>query len=74
MSIENVKNYGAVGDGVTDDTSAIALALAALTDNSVLYFSPGVYRSGTITITGLTGLKVLGDGAGVSVIKKTHRF
>lgn len=37
----NVKDYGAVGDGVTDDTSAINSAISALTNNSVLYFPPG---------------------------------
>jgi hypothetical protein len=74
MSIENVRNYGAVGDGVTDDNPAIVLALAALTNNSVLYFPPGVYRCRTINIAGLTGIKVLGDGPGVSVIKNNSSF
>lgn len=36
----NVKNWGAVGDGVTDDTAAI---LAAYSDNHNLYFPPGTY-------------------------------
>src|SRR5450631_3609896 len=44
----NVKTtYGAVGDGVTDDTVAISNALANVglgTTSPVLYFPPGTYR------------------------------
>lgn len=41
----NVKNYGAKGDGVSDDTAAIAQALAAVraTANAVVYFPAGTY-------------------------------
>lgn len=68
--IINVKIYGAVGDGVTNDTSAIATAIAALpSSNGVLYFPSGTYKTTTMTITGKTGLTIYGDGVGVSVIK-----
>jgi hypothetical protein len=44
----NVKTtYGAVGDGVTDDTVAISNALANVglgANSTVLYFPPGTYR------------------------------
>jgi len=42
----NVKNYGAVGDGVTDDTDAITDAYAVFNDSAehrVLYFPAGKY-------------------------------
>lgn len=39
----NVKTYGAVGDGVTDDTAVIAAAIAAMSAGDVLYFPPGTY-------------------------------
>lgn len=41
----NVKSYGAVGDGATDDAPAIAAALAAMdpTRPGTLYFPPGTY-------------------------------
>lgn len=45
--IVSVKDFGAVCDGVTDDTNALTLAFAALTDNMELHF-PGIcYISGS---------------------------
>lgn len=43
----NVKNYGAVGDGTTDDSAAIAAAFAAGTN---IFFPPGTY----LITTGIT--------------------
>jgi hypothetical protein len=40
----NVKDFGATGDGVTNDTVAIQTALDSLTGGGVLYFPPGQYR------------------------------
>lgn len=62
----NVRDYGAVGDGATDDTTAINLAIAALNaaGTGVLYF-PATADSYEVTsaLTTITaaGL-VLGDG------------
>lgn len=40
----NVKKYGAVGDGVTDDSPAVSMALAdALSSGGVLWFPSGQY-------------------------------
>ncbi len=40
----NVKDFGAVGDGVTDDTEAIKSAVASLNENGgILYFPTGTY-------------------------------
>jgi hypothetical protein len=52
--ITNVLEFGAAGDGTTDDTAAIqAAAAAALADNKVLLFPSGyTFLSDTITITG----------------------
>ena len=49
ISWKNVKDFGAVGNGVTDDTAAIRTALNALKNVhtntwSVLYFPAGTYR------------------------------
>lgn len=66
----NVKTYGATGDGATNDTAAIAAAVAALpSSNAVLYFPSGTYITDAITITGKTGLSVIGDGNGVTTLK-----
>ena len=48
-SWKSVKDFGAIGDGITDDTAAIQAALNALKDTtnnpwSVLYFPEGTYR------------------------------
>lgn len=62
----NVKSHGAVGDGSTDDTSAINDAIAALNSagRGILYFPPGTY----LTTGGLTAIDVpaivLGAGQG----------
>lgn len=62
----NVKTYGAVGDGVADDTAAIQAAISALgtTGGGVLYFPPGIYLvSGVLTLG--NAIKVLGCGGGL---------
>lgn len=45
----NVRDFGATGDGVTDDAPAIELALAAMgsvgSNGGVLYFPKGTYRA-----------------------------
>jgi hypothetical protein len=47
----SVKDFGAVGDGVADDTAAIAAAIIAFPANGgTLYFPRGTYKTGTITL------------------------
>ena len=62
--IINVKDHGAVGDGITDDTGAIQDAIYAIQDQyhlglpiagistpgAVIYFPPGVYKVNTAPI------------------------
>lgn len=72
----NVRNYGATGNGSTNDYAAIATALSAcIAFNSgkggTLYFPSGTYYIGsTLTLTGCTAnITVLGDGPKTSIIK-----
>src|ERR1700693_5352198 len=55
-TVYNVKNFGAKGDGVTDDTAAIQTALNTVPRNSELFFPPGQYlqSSPLIMSTGIT--------------------
>ena len=63
----NVKSYGAIGNGVADDGSAVqaAMTAAAAANNGggTVFFPPGTYRS-TIGLTLSGGSKMLGAGAG----------
>lgn len=54
----NVRHYGAVGDGSTDDSAAIAACLAA---NDIAIFPPGSYRI-TTTIAISDGQALIGCG------------
>ena len=74
--IVNVKDFGAVGDGVTDDKEAILNAFRYAVDNlpATVYFPEGEYGilEGGMYISlpnGSGGLTVLGDGGDKSVIK-----
>lgn len=67
----SVKDFGAVGDGTTDDTAAIQAALNyANTGIRVnVYFPPGFYRT-TATLSAPASYSILsGDGVEVSVIR-----
>lgn len=61
----NVKDFGATGDGTTDDTSSIVSALAALSSNKALYFPPGKYmHTGGLSLpASLTNVLVYGNQA-----------
>ena len=50
--ILNVKEHGAVGDGSTDNTDAIAKAIAACSPGGSVVFDEGVYMTGSITLKG----------------------
>lgn len=65
-------DYGAVGDGVTSDTTAIASALAAAnTQGRPLYFPTGTYLLGQLDLNDLNSVRIFGDGPGRSTLKSS---
>lgn len=60
----SVKQFGAVGDGVADDTVAIQAAFNALSGgNGALRFPTGVYNYTLLVFDSAIGLRLIGDGA-----------
>lgn len=66
----NVKNFGAKGNGVTDDAAAINACFQSMTNGGTVYFPEGVYFIGQ-NITPLDNTTI--QGSGNSIIKlKDH--
>ena len=62
--VVSVKDFGAVGDGATDDTAAIqaAITYAQTLSGCTVYFVPGTYKiSATLTVTA-SNVLLLGSG------------
>jgi hypothetical protein len=72
LSAISVPNYGARGDGHSDDTAAINSAMSACVardrpnNGCVLYFPAGVYLTTGLTLRSYVNMK--GDGWGTSVL------
>ena len=69
----NVKDFGAVGDGVTDDTNAIVLALAYVEslNGGVVYCPAGIYIV-TSQIQVNQGCGICGDGSITTMFKRNN--
>jgi Pectate lyase superfamily protein len=61
LSIVNVRDHGATGDGLTDDQAAITAAIAATPAGDVLYFPLGTYLVGGGFIVNKS-ISILGAG------------
>ena len=70
-SVFDVRDYGALGDGVTDDSAAILAALNAANaaGGGAVYFSAGTYLVNQ-TLPLLPNVYHYGDGIGVSIIQQ----
>ena len=65
----NVKDFGAVGDGIADDTAEIDAAIASF---NAVYFPPGRYKytnPNRMQLPGTKSYRLYGDGAGNSIIE-----
>jgi hypothetical protein len=79
-SAVNVRDYGALGNGTTDDRAAIQSALDDAGTGGSVYFPPGTYRLATATLSGdrilksYPGQTLFGDGRYASLLKVGNSF
>lgn len=66
------QDYGAIGDGTTDDTAAFQAALDALNlgGGGVLFIPAATYKL-TAALTTRSGVSLLGQGSNVSILNQT---
>ncbi|HVM93411.1 MAG TPA: glycosyl hydrolase family 28-related protein [Terriglobales bacterium] len=72
--IVSIKDFGAKGDGTTDDTAAIQAAMNSLSSGGELYVPVGTYivnpsGSSVLTWSMSEPLRVTGAGAGASILQ-----
>lgn len=60
--VYNVKDYGAVGDGTTNDTAAIQAAIDAAAAGGTIMFPAGTYSVTTLVAQGVDRLNFIGQG------------
>lgn len=63
----SVKDFGAVGDGVTDDTAAVQAAIDSISTQGLVFFPAGTYSVSGVSLR--TGIEVSLLGAGGSTLK-----
>ena len=69
LKTANVMDFGAKGDGVTDDSAAIQAAIdSLLTTGGIVYFPPGIYLIG-IGLATMASIYLQGSGENSSFIK-----
>lgn len=58
----DVRDFGAVGDGVTDDTAAVQAAINSVAGSATIFFAKGNYLLGQITTGVKNEITFLGSG------------
>jgi hypothetical protein len=73
ISCANVRTYGAVGDGVADDTLAFNQAITDMNakGGGLIYIPAGTYLTTGISINVPNSIHLLGEGRDVCVIKRS---
>lgn len=71
--VVSVKKWGAVGDGVTDDTTAFITCFNEITENNILYIPHGIYViNGTHEF--LLKCPIIGDNATFILVDSYFRY
>lgn len=64
QSVElDVRAFGAIGDGVTNDTAAVQAAIDALATGQALHFPAGTYVCGNLTFSNKVNCSLIGEHA-----------
>lgn len=77
MKIANVKDYGAKGDGNTDDTNAFNLAINDINNGlkNILFIPFGNFIiSSPLNVITASNIKIKGSGQGISVLSITNNL
>lgn len=69
--ISSAKDFGALGNGVADDTVALNAALASLSSGGTLLIPSGTYNISSPLLVTTGNVIIRGVGAGASIIKNT---
>lgn len=71
--IENVKTYGALGDGKADDTAAIQAAIDAVrAEGGIVHIPPGTYNVSALNMTNINhGMTLRGCGVNTTRLMPT---
>jgi len=70
--VVSVKDFGAVGNGVADDTAAISSAINSIkTSGGIVFFPKGVYNCTPITITTALNVALVGEDKQASTLALT---
>jgi hypothetical protein len=67
----NVKDFGAVGDGIADDTTAIQVAITATTTGKALFFPSGTYTFSTQLVFTTNQIAIIGESSATTFLKYT---
>lgn len=69
--VVNVKDFGAIGDGVTDDTAAIQAAINSLSTGGTVLFPCGVYKTSSAINVSIAGIIIAGENRSKTIIRTT---
>lgn len=69
----SVKDFGAVGNGVADDTLAFSYAVSSLSSGGILFVPPGTYKV-TSGLTLSKPIRIIGSAPNASVIAPYGNF